>query len=96
MNFVISHEQTSQSGTNPVILLPNLSGRGRRRRRPGSVEAQPGTRASAGATVDAHLLPRRGPGCRYPLPHGTPGTGVGVSQGREVGGSSSASPDNEG
>lgn len=27
MNFVISHEQTSQSGTNPVILLPDLSDR---------------------------------------------------------------------
>ena len=41
MNFVISHEQTSQSGTNPVILLPDLSDRERRRWRPGSAEAQP-------------------------------------------------------
>lgn len=30
MNFVISPEQTSQSGANPVILLPSLAGRGRR------------------------------------------------------------------
>lgn len=62
MNFVISHEQTSQSGTNPVILRPSLSGRGRCRRWPGSG-------ASAGAAAAAHLPAAQG--TRLPVPGDT-------------------------
>lgn len=88
MNFVISHEQTSQSGTNPVILPPDLSDRGRRRRRPGSG-------ASAGAAAAAHRARLPVPAApRQPL---APGSGcAGAEHGREVRGPSSTSPDNQG
>lgn len=98
MNFVISHEQTSQSGTNPVILRPSLSGRGRRRRRPGSAEAQPGNGASAGATAAAHRRRAEGPAAGTRCPTAPPGTGVGVSRGTarpRIRGPSSTSPKNE-
>lgn len=54
MNFVISHEQTSQSGTNPVILPPDLSDRGRR---PGERWGRSRCRATSAALGERLLLP---------------------------------------
>lgn len=89
MNFVISHEQTSQSGTNPVILLPDLSDRGRRRWRPGSAEAQPlprNLRRGGGAAA--------GPRCPAAPP--PPGSACPAAEhGHQLRGLSYTSPDNQ-